>query len=203
VVEIVTERLVLRPMREEDLPALVAYRRDPEVARYQTWSTDFSMADAEDMLAGVRKSELGRADDEWVNVAVADRIDGTVHGDCAVRVLANQRATAEVGVTFATASQGRGFAAEAMTALLDTLFANHGMHRVIAETDDRNPRVHRLFERLGFRCEGRLVDADWCKGEWVTLRLFAVLAREWTTPAARQPRTGPPRRSRSPRSPRP
>jgi RimJ/RimL family protein N-acetyltransferase len=200
--EIITERLVLRPMREDDLPAFVAYRRDPEVARYQTWETSFSMADAEEMLSDLPKTELGRADDQWVNVAVVDRVDGTVHGDCAARVLAHQRATAEVGVTFATASQGRGLAAEAMTALVDTLFADHGMHRVIAETDDRNTRVHRLFERIGFRCEGRLVEADWCKGEWVTLRTFAVLAREWTTPAARQPRTGRPRRSRSPRSPR-
>jgi len=201
--EIATERLILRRMREEDLAAFVAYRRDPEVARYQTWDTDFSMADAEELLAGADGVKLANKDGEWVNLAVVDRFDGTVHGDCAARVLANQRATAEVGVTFATASQGLGLATEALTALVDTLFAEHRMHRVIAETDDRNPRVHRLLERLGFRCEGRLVEADWCTGEWVTLRLFAVLAREWATPAARPPRTGSLRRSRSPRSPRP
>ena len=34
---IVTERLVLRPFRDEDLDAIVAYRNDPEVARYQDW----------------------------------------------------------------------------------------------------------------------------------------------------------------------
>jgi RimJ/RimL family protein N-acetyltransferase len=56
------------------------------------------------------------------------------------------------------------------------------MHRVHAETDERNAPVHRLLERLGFRCEGVLVDADWCKGEWVSLRLYAVLAREWVRP---------------------
>jgi RimJ/RimL family protein N-acetyltransferase len=189
VVEIVTERLVLRPMREEDLPAVVAYRRDPEVARYQTWEPGFSMADAEDLLAHQTTCEFGQAGDEWVGLTAVDRLDGTVHGDCAARVLTTPRATAEVGVTFAPASQGRGLAAEALTAVVDTLFAEHGIHRVIAETDDRNPAVHRLLERLGFRCEGRLVEADWCKGEWVTLRMFAVLAREWATrPAAPPPR---------------
>jgi RimJ/RimL family protein N-acetyltransferase len=188
VVEIVTERLVLRPMREEDLPAFVAYRRDPDVARYQTWDPSFSMADAADELAQGKGRELGRADDEWVGRAAVDRVDGTVHGDCAARVLANPRDTAEVGITFARASQGKGLATEAMAALVDTLFTAHGMHRIIAETDDRNPPVHRLFERLGFRCEGRLVEADWCKGEWVTLRMFAVLAREWDARAAFAPR---------------
>jgi RimJ/RimL family protein N-acetyltransferase len=137
--------------------------------------------DAQDMLASQRDGAFGRAGDQWVQLSVVDRADGTVHGDCAARVLTTPRDTAEVGVTFATASQGRGLATEAMSAIVDSLFDDHGMHRVFAETDDRNAAVHRLFERLGFRCEGLLVDADWCKGEWVTLRLFAVLATEWAT----------------------
>jgi RimJ/RimL family protein N-acetyltransferase len=35
VLEIVTERLTLRPFQADDLPDFVAYRSDPEVARYQ------------------------------------------------------------------------------------------------------------------------------------------------------------------------
>ena len=123
------------------------------------------------MLATQRTGAFGRATDQWVQLAAVDRTDGTVLGDCAARVLTTPRDTAE----------GRGLATEAMRAVVDSLFDDHGVHRVFAETDDRNDAVHRLFERLGFRCEGRLVDADWCKGEWVTLRLFAVLAEEWAT----------------------
>jgi len=53
------------------------------------------------------------------------------------------------------------------------------MHRVFAEADDRNTAVKRLLERLGFRCEARLVEADWFKGEWSTLCVYAILDREW------------------------
>jgi RimJ/RimL family protein N-acetyltransferase len=42
-----------------------------------------------------------------------------------------------------------------------------------------------LFERLGFRCEARLVEADWFKGEWSTLRLYAMLDRDWPGRPAR------------------
>jgi RimJ/RimL family protein N-acetyltransferase len=59
------------------------------------------------------------------------------------------------------------------------LFDAHGIHRVHAQADDRNHAVHRLFERLGVRCEARLVEADWFKGEWSTLRVYAILRREW------------------------
>jgi RimJ/RimL family protein N-acetyltransferase len=47
--------------------------------------------------------------------------------------------------------------------------------------------VHRLLEGLGFRCEARLVEAEWFKGEWCSLRIYALLAHEWgrESPGAR------------------
>jgi RimJ/RimL family protein N-acetyltransferase len=102
-----------------------------------------------------------------------------------VRVVADQPATAEVGVTLAPAHQGSGLATEALAAVIAHLFEERGLHRVYAQADDRNVAVHRLLERLGFRCEARLVEADWFKGEWTTLRVYAVLRREWGTAGSR------------------
>jgi RimJ/RimL family protein N-acetyltransferase len=87
-------------------------------------------------------------------------------------------------VTFSPSAQGRGLAREALTAVIDRLFDEHGLHRVFAQADDRNQPVHRLLEHLGLRCEARLVEADWFKGEWTTLRVYAVLDREWGAEAA-------------------
>jgi RimJ/RimL family protein N-acetyltransferase len=176
--EILTERLRLRPFEAGDLEAFVAYRREPDVARFQSWDTSFSMADARRFLAeqeGVAFGEPGT----WVQLAATDRGGGELCGDCAVRIADDQPGTAEVGVTFAPAWQGTGLAREALGAVVETLFADHGLHRVYAETDDRNAAVHRLLERLGFRCEARLVEADWWKDEWTTVRTYARLRREW------------------------
>jgi RimJ/RimL family protein N-acetyltransferase len=173
-----TERLSLRPFQAEDLAAFAAYRREPEVARYQSWDTAYSLADAERFLAEQQGLVFGQPG-EWVQLAAVERITGELIGDCAVRVLAGQPATAELGVTLAPEHQGRGLANEALAAVIGRLFGEHGMHRIYAETDDRNAGVHRLLERLGFRCEARLVEADWFKGEWTTLRVFALLSREW------------------------
>jgi RimJ/RimL family protein N-acetyltransferase len=175
--EIVTERLVLRLLQPEDVPAFAAYRADPEVARYQGWDS-YTVADGERLVAGQQDLDLGAAG-RWIQVAAVDRATGALRGDCAVRVADDQPRTAEVGVTFAPASQGSGLATEALGALVTRLFAEHDVHRVYAQTDDRNLSVHRLLERLGFRCEARLVEADWFKGEWTTLRTYAVLRREW------------------------
>jgi RimJ/RimL family protein N-acetyltransferase len=177
-IEIVTERLVLRPLELGDVSAFAAYRSDPDVARYQSWDTTYSAADAERLVASQEGVAFGRPG-TWVQVAVVDRIGGALCGDCAVRVATDQPQSAELGVTFAPASQGRGLATEAVGALVTRLFEQHGIHRVQAQADDRNGAVHRRFERLGFRCEARLVEADWFKGEWTTLRVYAILRREW------------------------
>jgi aminoglycoside 6'-N-acetyltransferase len=178
VVEIVTERLSLRPFQADDLEAFVAYRSDPEVARYQSWGSPYSMADAESFLSSQRGLAFGQPG-EWLQLAIVDRETGTMYGDCAVRVAIDQRATAEIGITLAQSSQGKGLATEALNAVVTELFEQRAMHRVVAEADDRNVSVQRLLERLGFRCEARFVEADWFKGEWSTLRLYAMLDREW------------------------
>jgi RimJ/RimL family protein N-acetyltransferase len=148
------------------------------VARYQSWDESYAMSDAERFLASQRDAELGRAG-AWVQLAAVGRCDGALLGDCASHVLHEPPATAEIGITMASASQGRGLAREAVLGLAGALFDRHGMHRVIAQVDDRNGPAQRLFERLGFRCEARLVEADWFKGEWTTLRTYALLEREF------------------------
>ena len=97
-----------------------------------------------------------------------------------MRVATDHPQTAEVGVTLAPAKQGSGLAAEALGAVVTRLFEHHDIHRVYAQADDRNVPVQRLLERLGFRCEARLIEADWFKGEWTTLRTYAALRREWS-----------------------
>ena len=187
---ITTARLVLRPFITADLPDFAAYRGDPEVARHQSWEAGYSLADAERFLAGQAGLTFGTPG-EWVQLAIAERAGGgALLGDCACCVLEDQPGTAEVGVTLAPSSQGRGIATEALRALVAMLFGAHGMHRVFAQADDRNAPVHRLLERLGFRLEARLVEADWFKAEWTTLRVYAVLAREWECGGAAPRRAG-------------
>ena len=108
----------------------------------------------------------------WLQIAV--RHDGRLVGDVAVHALSDQPDTYEVGVTLAADAQGSGFATEALGALVAELFTGCA-HRVFGVSDARNEPVARLFVRLGFRHEGRNVDADWFKGEWTSIDTWARL----------------------------
>jgi len=102
-IEIVTERLSVRPFQVDDLEAFVAYRSDPQVARYQSWDPTYSMADAESFLSSQREQVFGQPGD-WLQLAIVDRETATVCGDCAVRVATDQPATGEWRSANATAA---------------------------------------------------------------------------------------------------
>lgn len=173
-----TERLDLAPLTPLDRDAFVAYRRDPEVARWQSWSPGYSVADADALLAA-QPVAIEPMSGSWMQIAAHDRAGGALVGDVAVHALADQPDTYELGVTFARAHQGRGLAAEAVAGLAGALFRDLAAHRLLGVVDARNEPAARLFARLGFRHEGRAVEADWFKGEWSSVDTWAVLRSEW------------------------
>ncbi|MEU1590674.1 GNAT family protein [Micromonospora sp. NPDC005710] len=59
----------------------------------------------------------------------------------------------EVGYGLVPSARGNGYAAEALTALLD-LATTHGLSRVVAETTGDNVASRRTLERAGFRHTG-------------------------------------------------
>ena len=175
---ITTERLVLRRFRTADAPVLAEYRSDPEVARYQSWDAPFPLLRAETAVANFIASDPDRAG--WFQYAVERAEDRVLIGDVAVRLHDNLK-QAEIGFTLAPAYQKRGYATEAVGAVLDRLFRVQGLHKVTGECDARNVASAGLLERLGFTREGRLRQQTWIKGEWTDDLIYGLLAGEWIT----------------------
>jgi RimJ/RimL family protein N-acetyltransferase len=170
--ELRTPRLVLRRLVPPDAPAIARYRSLPEVARYQSWDA-FTLDDAERLVA----DQAGVAPDTpgtWLQLAI---VASEVVGDCGLHFLDEKQV--ELGITLDAAHQGKGFAAEALRAVLDHLFGTLGKHRVVATTDGENAAAAALFARLGFRREAHHVRNVWFKGRWGDEFVFALLAAEW------------------------
>ncbi len=171
-----TERLILRRFRGADAATLSDYRSDPAVARYQSWDAPFSLEKAE---IAVRSFAASSPDEPgWFQYAIEHAAERRLIGDVAVRLHDNLK-QAEVGFTLATPYQGKGFATEAVSAVLDRLFRLQGLHRVMGECDARNTASAALMERLGFTREGLLRQQTFIKGEWTDDLLFGLLAPEW------------------------
>ena len=173
-----TERLVLRAFGPADLEPLLLLQGDPEAVRYVPYGPRDRDAVAEVLERKVRSGSIGAAGD-LLELAVV-LADGTLVGDVLLALRSVEHQTVEVGYIFATAHGGRGYATEAVGALLDLAFAELGARRVVARVDARNVRSRALLERLGLRQEAYLVEKEWFKGELSDEVDYAVLAREWT-----------------------
>jgi RimJ/RimL family protein N-acetyltransferase len=172
-----TERLILRRFRDSDLVPFVAYRNDPEVARYQSWDS-FDEGEARAFIREVGSAQPG-VPGQWFQFAVESKETGDLVGDCALQVDGQEPYRAEIGFTLAQEHQGKGFASEAVARLLDYAFDDLGLHRVVAIADCRNEPSWALLERVGLRREGHFLQSIWFKGGWSDEYLYAVLKDEW------------------------
>lgn len=170
-----TTRVALRRFRLTDVATFAAYRSDPDVARYQSWTAPVSLTAAATAVRGF--AEADPTEPGWFQYAVVLRSTGELVGDIGVDLHEN-RMQAQIGFTLAPAFQGLGLATEAVGGLLDVLFDERGLHRVSAECDARNQASARLLLRLGFTEEGLLRANTWIKGEWTDDRLFGLLASD-------------------------
>lgn len=170
--------MVIDPLVEADIPEFVAYRRDPDIARWQSWTPEYSEADALRLVAGQPSSELPEVGG-WIQLALRPNDRTRLLGDVGIHRLDDQPDTFEIGITLASAAHGKGLASEALDGVLQFLFTDGSAHRVVAQCDARNEPVARLLRRVGFRQESRQVDADFFKGEWSTLNGYAILAGEY------------------------
>jgi len=181
-----SERLRIRRFKDSDLAPFMAYRNDPEVARYQSWNS-LDKQEARAFISEVGSARVG-VPGEWFQFAIESKQTRDLIGDCGLRVDEQEPYRAEIGFTLAREYQGRGFASEAVSLVLDYAFDALGLHRVVAIADCRNAPSVALLERLDLRREGHFVENIWFKGGWADEYLYAVLKDEWLQKRALTPR---------------
>lgn len=170
-----TERLFIRPLREEDAPAYHRLFRETDVHCF---------AEERRKGPGEVRAELaekaGRGDGSELAVCLrgSGEFIGTLFGLW-------EGDTFSVCWCFSARHRGRGYALEAARAWLDFLFSRMGARRVYAYVETDNTSSRRLCERLGMRLEGEFLEfisfVDGPDGEPIyenTLQ-YAILKKEW------------------------
>lgn len=184
-----TPRLHVRPCTPADVDAMWEWRRLPEVNRWLGAAPGTRDAFREryldpDQLASLYLVEL---------LPDAEGADPTPIGDIMVRpgdgwaqieVAAEAKSVeAELGWVLDPAYTGRGYATEAIRAVIDVCFGALGLRRVHAGCFADNEPSWRLMERLGMRREEfSRKTALHRSGEWLDGMNYGLLAEEWPTP---------------------
>ncbi len=149
---IVTERLRLRRSLPGDAEAISAYRSLPEVRRYQGWDrTDPQGIRAEiEEMAGRAPGEPG-----WVQLSVEELASGRLVADVGLSPAEGENGVIKVGYTTDPRFQRRGYATEAVRALVAYAFDALGADVVRAYASADNAPSIRVAEKVGMRLTER------------------------------------------------
>jgi RimJ/RimL family protein N-acetyltransferase len=177
-----TERLVLRPWRDEDLAPFAALSADPEVMAYYPKTLDLA-----ESAAFIERAKAGMAARGYGLMAVEVPGDTEFVGYVGLSVPtweAHFTPCVEIGWRLAQAHWGRGYAFEAARAALEFGFREHGLEAIIAFTVPANVRSWGLMERLGM---SRRVEDDFdhpnlpCGHRLRRHVLYRARRSEWVT----------------------
>ncbi|HEX6247065.1 MAG TPA: GNAT family protein [Nocardioidaceae bacterium] len=173
-----TDRLELRPVRDEDIDRILEYRNLPEVT-YWLLRTEVEPESFRDAWQ--------RAAEDPDDHSVAAVLDGVVIGTVSLTVFDGMgqpgmppRTEAGLGYIFDPAYAGRGYATEAVAATVAHTFDHLGVRRITAGCFADNLPSVRLLEKVGMRREQHGVADSWhAELGWVDGYTYALLAEDW------------------------
>lgn len=149
-VRLVTERLLLRPFNSSDLKALNEYASVPGVGEAAGWKHHESLEESEVIL----KKFIS----EHRTFAVCDGVDGKVIGSLGIekchpaaqKYFENKNVN-EIGYVISQSYWGKGYATEAVQAILSYLFCVLKLDVVVCGHFSQNKRSQRVIQKCGFK----------------------------------------------------
>jgi [ribosomal protein S5]-alanine N-acetyltransferase len=175
--ELTTERLILRPFREDDFPEVFAYRSDERVMRYLGGEAESEA----DVLAFIQRTAeyAMETPPRRCRFAIVLRETGAVIGGCGLDVTSADFRDTEIGYHLHADHWGAGYGTEVAHALIDFCFRELGMHRVWADCVAENVGSSRVMEKAGMRREAQFVRNRFLEGRWHDTLVYAILEDEW------------------------
>ncbi|MFE4591505.1 GNAT family N-acetyltransferase [Streptomyces laurentii] len=173
-----TERLVLRPYEEGDIPAFVEMMNDDLVVAWTSVPHPYTQAHAEAWVRDLAPAE--RAEGRGIVFAVTEfltqRLVGTVH----LHGTDWRLKATEVAYVTAPWARGEGYATESVLAVAQWLFRARGFERLQLRTAADNTASQQVAQKIGCISEGVLRNA-WIarsqteSGEWTEVRTDLIL----------------------------
>ena len=160
-----TDRLILRNVAAKDADIMYDYRNNEICARYQRGQTkDYEGITA---LVEKRKSDVVSVESPFM-VAVAFKETDEMVGE--IVVMPND-GTISLGYTFSYKHHRKGYAFEALTALVNLLHEQYPQWDFISFTEPENEPSMALLKKLGYKDMGYIASMD------------SQVFGKWTTPA--------------------
>lgn len=104
---------------------------------------------------------------------------GQLSGAVGLHYLDRTNRRTEIGYWLGAAYEGKGIMTRTVRGLVDFVFGELGFNRVEIRCARTNNRSRAVAERLGFKLDGTLREAEWLLDHFEDQLVFSMLAHEW------------------------
>lgn len=180
--QLTTNRLLLRNFTKADAQAVFAIFSDARVTEFYDLDTFTLLEQAEQIVASRMQSNAEPSSGQLRWAICLSSAPDTVIGSCGFHSCNSAFQSIEIGYELHPDYWGKGYALEAIRAMLDFCFTSNipfHVNRVAATTDLDSHRSIALLRKLGFAEEGVLRQYGFWKGSFHDVRLFALLREQW------------------------
>lgn len=183
-----TERLLLRPFRPGDGEAMFRnWLSDPEAAKFMRWRPYASVEEARRFLAELIS---GYAHPDFYRWAIVPRETEEPVGILSLFTASAQDLVCEPAYCVGRDWQGRGYAAEALRAVLGFAFREIGFNRAETYHSLQNPASGRVMQKAGMKKEGEAPQKYRCSLGFQDCALYGVTKAAWLAAEEAGERTG-------------
>ncbi|MFG2870435.1 GNAT family N-acetyltransferase [Streptomyces sp. NPDC048338] len=177
-ISINTDRLVLRPYEEADIPAFVEMMNDELVTAWTSVTHPYTRSHAEDWVRRIAPAE--RVEGRGIVLAVTEFLTQRLVGTIRLRGTHWRTLATEVSYVTAPWARGEGYATESVLAVAQWLFRDRKFERMELRTPADNTAAQQVAQKIGCISEGVLRNA-WIartqteSGEWTDMRTDLIV----------------------------
>lgn len=171
-------KLVLVPYQESFLKSFLEWRDQPSSRRHNPLKTM-----TRDQIAGMLRSEGSQLQDlrTYESYRWFVKTEDQVVGALSLKNISHSMQYAEIGYGISEDHHNQGIATAALRLLIDRIFMETNLRRLIAYVHDQNIPSQRVLEKLGFRQEGIMREHYVINGRAVNEVVYGLLRNEWTS----------------------
>ena len=171
---LIGSQIYLRPVSLEDGATIAGWLNDPEVRRTLRARMPITHLAEEAFLRRIGESEndlilaiMVRETEQFIGVLGLHQID-------------SRNRHAQFGITIGEKDAwDKGYGTEATQLILRYAFDSLNLHRVALQVYEFNPRAQHVYEKIGFRTEGRLRQETFREGRYWDTIVMGLLRDEW------------------------
>jgi ribosomal-protein-alanine N-acetyltransferase len=129
------------------------------------------------------QAECGELVDLWLQPSFRwfINLEGNIVGHVGLTNINKMMLTAEIGYGLGEKYQGRGLASAGVRLLIQNVFEQTPLRKLVALVHEQNLPSRRLLLRIGFQEEGFLREHYIINGKAENEVIFGLLKREWST----------------------